>query len=428
LKATLSEPQSWKRVLEIEVPTEEVTNAYEHRLQNYRKELKLPGFRQGKVPPQIVKTRFGDAIRVETIEELVQKSYEEACKEKGIIPISQGKLSDLKAEPDSPLSFKIEMEVDPEVEIKDYPKLKIKPSPNKIRSADVDQVMQQIRESHATYTDVERPAGKGDFLTLEYERVEIDGTERPDISSPQYPVEVGTSTFKGFDKALIGHGAGETVEASVSFPKDYPDQEIAGKKGTFTVKIQKVQERTLPELDEEMLKKLGDFKTEDELRERVQKDLEERERQRAKSEAADKAIDALIKSNPFDIPPSRVERYIDQVYEEAKQRASADQQTPTREEIDQHYREAGIRAMKRHRIIDYVAKQENIKATQAEVNRQIEMIAQQYNQPFDTLKDAFRRNGTTNRIRDDIREQKTLDFLIGEYNPQQEKQEQKTGS
>jgi trigger factor len=426
LKATLSEPQPWKRVLEIEVSTDEVTSAFERRLSDYRKKLKLPGFRPGKVPPQLVKARYGEAIRAEAIEELIQTSYEEACREKAITPVSQGKLSDMKAEADSPLTFTIETEVEPEIEITNYHKLKIRPSPNKIRPADVNRVVQQLRERNSTFTEVERPAAKGDFVMLEYERVVIDGTERPDISSPQYPVEVGTSTFKGFDKAITGLHPGEATEATVSFPKDYPDQEIAGKMGAFTIKVVKNQERTVPKIDEEFLKKLGEFKDEDELRERIRKDLEEQEHQRAKNEAASKAIETLIKNNPFDIPPSMVERYIDRLYEEAQQRASADQEPPSRDEIDKRYREMGINAMKRHRIVDYIAKKENIKATQAEVDEQIRSVARQYNQPFDVLKDAFRRNGTTNRIREDIREQKTLDFLIGEYEQQQQQEQQAT--
>jgi trigger factor len=418
LKTSLSEPKPWKRVLDIEVPSEDVEKAISERVSTYRKKMRLPGFRPGKAPTELIRSRYGEAIRAETIEDIVQESYEKACKEKGVAPVTGATVSSLKDEKGVSLTFTIETEVEPAIEVKGYEKLKIRPSPNKIKSADIDRVVEDLRMRNATFNDVDRAARKGDFVMFTYDKVTIDGSERTDISSPTYPVEVGTSSIKGFDKAVIGSCAGQTVEASISFPKDYPDNDIANKKGSFTLTIKKVQERVLPELTEEFLKKLGDFADENALRERIGKDLEQRESARAKAEASSKAVDTLIKNNPFEIPPSLVERYLDAVLEEMKQRAEhSGQQAPTREEVDQHYRESGIHTMKRHRILSYVATKENIRATPAEVDEQIATIAQQYGQPVDTLKEALRRNGTTLRIRDDIRERKTLDYLIGEYDP-----------
>lgn len=418
MKSSVAEPESWKRVLDIEVPVEEVEKAISARVSSYSKKVKIPGFRPGKVPGHIVRSRFGDVIRAETIEELVQKNYEEACREQGITPISQATINELKADEGGPLSFKVETEVEPSIEIKGYQKLKIKPSPRKIRPADVDDVVQNLRVRQASYNTVERPAQKGDFVKLEYQRVEIDGTERPDVESPRYPVELGTSTVKGFDKALIGASPGDVVEAPITFPKDYGDPEIAGKKGQFTIKVDEVRERVLPELDEEFLKNTGDFKDEGELRERIQKDLEEQAVQEARTEAHNKAIEALIGSNPFDVPPSMIRRYLDQAYEQQQARAQQmRQEMPGKEEFDNRFREVGIHAIKRHRIIDYIASKENIKASQEDVDKRIEQMAARYNQPFDQVKASMRRSGMTNQIRDDIREQKTLDYLIGEYDP-----------
>ena len=136
-----------------------------------------------------------------------------------------------------------------------------------------------------------------------------------------------------------------------------------------------------------------------------------------KNEAYTRAIDVLVKDNPFDVPPSRVEDYIDHLLEEMTRYHREGEQLPSREEASQKYHDSAVRALKRYRIIDFIATKEKIKATQEEVDREIEKIATIYNQPFDQVKQAFRQNGTTNRIRADVREQKTLDFLIGEYTP-----------
>jgi trigger factor len=417
LKASVSEPQSWKRVLDIEIPAEDVEAAFGQKLTQYRKKIALPGFRAGKVPPQMVRARFGESIRAELIEELIQKSFEDACKEKAIVPIAQAKVSNLKADEGAAVSFSIETEVEPPIEVKGYQKLKVKPSPDKIKSGDVDKLMQELRESHATFKDVERPSKDGDFVSIEYQKVLIDGAERKDITSPRHPVQIGESKIKGFDKELEKRRPDETFDATITFPRDYGDADIAGKKAVIGIKMLKVQERELPQVNEEFLKKIGEFSTEAELREFLQKDLESREARKAKSDAANKAIDMLIKANPFDIPPSRVEHYIDYMLEESKRYAGQGQTPPTREQVAERYHEQGVHMMKRHRIINFIATKENIKATAAEVDRQIELIAKQYNQPFDSVKDALRRNGTTARIREDIREQKTLEYLIGEYDP-----------
>jgi trigger factor len=417
LKATVKEPASWKRLIDVEIPHETVADAFEKKLHKYKSQAKMPGFRTGKVPEAMVRQRYGGSIKAEIIEDLIQKSFESACREHDIMPITQAKINNLKADDGQPLSFTIETEVDPKVEIKGYEKLKIKVSQNKIKPAQVDDVVKDLRERVATFTDVDRASKKGDFVSIEYMKVIVDGTERKDISSPKYPIEVGASKIKEFDKALLGKNVNEVVDLDFKFPKDYADAEIAGKPAEFTVQVKKVQERAIPEVNEEFLKKMGDFKDEEALRANIQKDLEARELDRARNEAYNEAIEKLVKDNPFEVPPSRVEAYIDYTVEEAKKYAQAGQPQPSREEMATRYRDMGVRTLKRYTIINFIANKEGIKPTQDEVDEQIKKIAERYNQEFDKVKQALRQNGTVNRIREDIREQHTLNFLIGEYTP-----------
>jgi len=417
LKVTISQPESWKRVLEIEVPKEDVDVIYNEKMTTYKKKLSLPGFRPGKVPLSLIKTRFGKGVFAETVEDLVQKNFEAACKEHNITPITKGSLSNLKGDEGADVSFTIETEIDPPIEITGYDKLKVTASPGKIKNEDVEKAIEELRERNARFNDIDRPAKKGDFVTVEYMKVIIDGEERKDFKNPEYPVELGKGQLKDFDKGLTGHCAGEIVEVSLKFPKDFSGEQLADKKGDFSVKITKVAEKILPELDAELLKKLGDFTSIDGLNEQVRKDLEQQEAQRAKNEAYNSAIDTLIKKNPFDVPPSRVEDYIDHLMEEMARYRRVNEPVPQREEVAQKYRDTALRALKRFRIIDFIAAREKIKAAQEDVDKEIEKIAAMYNQPFEQVKQAFRQNGTVNKIRADIREQKTLDYLIGEYAP-----------
>jgi trigger factor len=412
VKAKISEPQTWKRVINIEVPGEEVNGLFEEKLSKVKNELSLNGFRVGKIPVAIVRQRYGESIRADVIEELIQKAFKKACNDNGILPISKGMVRDLISKEGEPLTFTIETEIDPGIEIKGFEKLKIKVAPKKIKDADVNAALIDLQNRFAEYSAVDRPAENGDYIRIEYLKVLVDGKERIDVKNPSYPVELGAEhRLKDFDEALIGHTAGEIVELSVKFPKDYAEKEVAGKQGEFTVKIIGVQEKIIPEVSL-FMNKIGNFETEEALREDLRGRLEDEALQQAKNEAYAKAIETLIKDNPFEVPPARIEMFFDYMMEEAQQQRRQGEPMPTRGEIDARYRDVAIRSIKRQRIIDYIADKEKITATQEEVDAEIKRLADHYKQPFDALKQKLRTNGTTLRIRDDIREKKTLEFLV----------------
>jgi trigger factor len=412
VKSKVSEPESWKRIVDIEVPHEEVEKLFEEKLQKVRKTISLDGFRPGKVPMPLVRQRYGKTVRTDVIDDVVQKAFKDACTEKKILPVSKGIVKDLKAEAGKPLTCSVETEVDPEIEIKGYDRRTVKVSPKKIKDSDVDEAVKSLQERFAEFKDAGRPSKKGDYVRLEYQKVVIEGQERKDVKSPSYPVELGAEhRIKDFDKGLAGHAAGETVAIAMKFPADYSDKEVAGKKGEFTIKLVAVQEKTLPPVAS-FLKQLGDFADENALRTGLRKKLEHDALEQAKNEAYTEAMDTLIKDNPFEVPPSRIEAFFDYLMERAAAERRSGEPAPTREEISGRYRDTAVRTIKRQRIIDFIAVKEKIAATQEEVDTEIKKLAGRYNQPFDTLKQTLRQNGATLRIRDDLREQKTLDYLV----------------
>lgn len=413
MKSTVSEPKAWQRVINVEIPNEDVVKEFEGKLNKYKREVKLAGFRPGKVPSHVIKSRFGPAIRAEVIDDLINKSYREACRENEIIPVNEAKISDLKAEEDKPISFKVEVEIDPKIAITGYKKLKLKMAQKKIKDSDVDKALEDLRERMAEIKDVDRASKKGDLVSIEYLQVLVNNELKNDLKSPQYPIELGKGILKDFDKGLVDLSAGEETDITVKFPKDYHVADVAGKSADLKIRVKKVQEKIIPEVNEEFCKKVGDFTDVDALKKAIQEDLEAQERDRARKETHEKAIDTLIEHNKFEVPPSRIAFYLEKVMEE-QARYYPQGKVPSREEIDARFRDVGIRAIKRYRIINYITNKEKIKATQEEVDAQIQRIAAQYNQPFEEVKAALRKNGTTTRIREDIQEQKTLDSLIGE--------------
>lgn len=422
MNVTVETPAAWQRSITVDVPREKVKETFDKKVSEYAKKMEINGFRKGKVPPHIVKARYGKSIEAEVLEEVIQNTFEQACKKHDIVPVSRPDIEDLKNEEDAPLHYVAKVEVDPDVTIQGYTSLKVKKKPQKITKKDVDQALENVRERFAQYNDVDRPSQKGDMVSVTYDKVMVDGEEKSDVSSPQYPIELGASQIEDFDTGLIGHAAGEQVHCSITFPQDYQDAELAGKTAEMDITIDKVQEKKLPALDKEFVSTLGKFEDEQQLRDYVRADLERQADQRAREQAHEEAIDELIKKNDIEIAPSRVRMYLDRLHEEQQKRARQ-QGTPTldREELGAQYTEHAERMLKRHAIVDYVAREEKIKPTQQEVDAQIQNVAGQYNQNFDELKAAFRKNGTTNRIREDIKEAKTLDYLIGAYSPEDEK-------
>jgi trigger factor len=370
------------------------------------------------VPIAVIKQRFGESAKAAVVEDTVKESYRKACEEHKIEPVAGATMTDMKELADGePLRFTIETEVDPPVEIRGYDKLKIKSKARKIKDSDVDENFDSFVERFAEFKDVDRPSKKGDSVRVEYLSVVIDGAERPDLKNhnPGYPIEIGAKGgFKEFDKGLTGVTAGAEIDITVKFPEDYADTAAAGKNGEFKVKVLSVQEKHLPEINEEFLKKFGEFSTVEALKEEMRKGMEEEEALKAKREAHSDAIEALIKDNPFEVPPAKIEAFTNMMIGDYAQNQGRKAPIESREELAERFHDAAIMALKRIRIVDCIAEKEKIKATQEEVDKEIELMAQRYGHDFDQLKQLFRKNGTTNRIRSEIRERKTLDFLIGE--------------
>ena len=415
MKTTVSEPESWKRVIEFEIPADELNTAVDKKLNEYKREVKLPGFRPGKTPLNVIKQRFGDAAKAAVVDDTIKNSFKSACEEHNIAPVSQPAVTDIKEDEGEPLRFTIETEVDPVIEIKNYDKIKIKPKVKKLKDSDVDDTVENLRDRFAEFSDVDRASKKGDYIRMEYSKVVVDGVAKTEIQNPTYPVEVGgEGSFKEFDKGLTGVKAGEEVEITVKFPKDYADKEAAGKTGEFGVKIISVQEKKLPEVNEEFLKKFGEFESVDALKEKIRESMEQEELDKAKSDAFKEVIEKIIEDNPFEVPPSRVETFFDMMHEDYARYRKPEEPMPSREEIAERFKDHALFSLRRMRIIDYISDKEKIKATQEEVDKQIEALAQRYGQQFEDMKQLFRKNGTTNRIRHEIREKKTLEYLIGE--------------
>lgn len=413
MKATVKETESWKREISIEIPTEQIDASFNDKLKEYKKTITLPGFRKGKVPTKILKGRFGESIKAEVIDGLVNDAYRTALKDNDLSPIAEPKINDLKVEDDEPITFNVELQIDPEVEIKDYKDLGIAPEFTEVTDEDVQKSLDEYLLHSGEIKESAEAAVDGDTVTVEYTSVLVDGEEVEGVSPTPPSFVLGRSPIEAINEGIRGNKAGDTAIFSVDFESDYFNDKVAGKTAEITVNIQKVETKIPAEINDELFEKLGETITnEEELRSEIKKNLEENSKEEALAAAHSKAIDALIEKNPFEVPPARLEYYYDQVAEQQKHYLP-EGEAPNREKIKEIYSESALRELKQYRIVDFISTAEKVKATQEEVDKEIQKMAEQYGREFEELKTILRQNGTTNRIREQIKEKKTLDLLVG---------------
>ncbi|MBL8025727.1 MAG: trigger factor [Fibrobacteres bacterium] len=412
MQVTVQEKNSFTRVLNITVDEAEVNAKYEEVIKGYRKEVAIPGFRPGTAPRELIIKKLGKVLREEAVEKVLSNAFRDACKENKLEPIAMPVINNVKSQAGEPLSFEASIEIDPPVTIEKYKNLGIKVVEKPVTEADIDEVLAQIRERFSTLKTVEREIKKGDYAEMDYKKVVIDGVEKNDHQSPRYPVEIGASEYlKDFESQIIGMKKGDEKTIEFSFPEDYNYKAVSGKKAAFTVLIKEVKEKEMPALDDKLAADATPrAKNLAELREVIKNDLAEERKESSINEAHEKAIDAVIAANPFDVPESRIANYSSHAFDSFKKQYPYSE--VKMEEFAARNKEHIIRDIKRFKILEVLGEKESVKATGEEVDAEITKIAAARREGFDKVKETLRKNGQTVEIRERIRDRKVLDLLV----------------
>jgi trigger factor len=415
--------ESTNREIQVEVPADEVTRTTESLVQKYQKLARLPGFRRGHVPASIIKQRFSEDIKSEVVETLVPRYFRQEAEKKGLVPVSQPRVTDLHIHDGEPLRFKASFEVMPEVKVEGYKELRAEKLEITVTDTEVEETLNGLREQHAAFNPVEgRALAEGDFA-----QVSLDGTPREaDPAAKTQPVHLdeilveigGKSTMQEFTENLRGANPGDEKTFDVVYPQDYSDKRLAGKTFSYTVKVQAIKRKVLPELNDEFAKELGsEFSNIDEVKKRVREDMEAEKKHHAEHEAKDKLLAELIKRHDFAVPESLVEHQIDVRLERglralvAQGMRSEDMKKMDLNRLRAGQREQAVQEVKASLLLDKIADAEKIEVGDDEIDREIEALAQQSKQTPDAIRARLTRDGALDRIRNRIRNEKTLNFL-----------------
>jgi trigger factor len=391
-------------------------------VQKYQKVARLPGFRAGHVPASIIKQRFKEDLKSDVVEALVPRYFRKEAEKLGLIPVSQPQVKDLHIQDGEPLRFKASFEIMPEIPVDGYKELRADRPDISVSDEDVEQALASVREQHATFTAVEgRTLAEGDFAQASMDGTPKEASDSADIN-PVHMDEVlieigGKNTVREFSENLRGASAGDERKFEVAYPDDTSDKRLAGKTFVYTVKIQAIKEKTLPELNDEFAKELGEFTSLEQVRKQIRDNMEAEKKHNAEHAAKDKLVAELVKRNDFEVPESLVDRQIDVRLERGLRALAAqgmkmeDLKKMDLPRLRVGQREQAVQDVKSSLLLDRIADKEKIEVGEDEVNHEIEALAKQSKQTPEAIRARLTQDGGLDRIRNRIRSEKTLDFL-----------------
>jgi trigger factor len=404
IQITTKKSEGVERLLEVQVPVEAIREAEDKTARRYATSVRLPGFRPGKAPPQLVKKRFKDAIRQQVIESLVQEAFQEVVDREKLKVASQPHVHDLKFTEGEPLTFELHVEVRPEISLARTQGFRVARPASAINDEQVREQIEQMREQKATWHPVDTKPAPGDMVTVLLATSDEDGT-MPD--GKDYRLVLGSGqAIPGIEELVMELTPGETAERPVRWPDDFPDESQRGKSKNVRVTLQDVKRKELPALDDAFAREVGDYESFDALQSTVRKDLEENAHREAESTMRSQLLDEIGSANPFPLPPSWVNQLIDgyvQAY-----RVPEDE----RDRFAGEFRPIAERQVRRDLIIDTIAETEGLRATEADIDDRIGELAQKRNADPGQVYASLQKAGRLKEIEQGLTEEKVFKWLM----------------
>ena len=412
MKTQVTEKGQWARELAVEVEATRIDDAVNKALRRYQKRLEIPGFRKGKVPLRTVEARFGSSIRAEVLGDILPSLLEEAAREAGLRPAAPPKISQLDHEPGGNLTFTAELDVWPEIKAEHYENLAATRMVHDVADEEIDDQLEELRRHHATEQAVERPLANGDVLVADLQRLDDSGLPVIGDKYEKRHILIGDENALSpeFEEALVGLSTGEERKVRFAYRDDLPNEQLAGQTAHFAVTAHEVRERTLPELDDEFAKDLGEqFQTLDALRQHLSGQIRQRWEYMAQQRLRSELVSQLIEKNDFELPASMVDNYLDSL-----EREHADQDRDRDHTHSDEERTQATRQLKSYMLLDSVRQQAGVEVTDEEFAQFAgERAALAGVQPPD-LQDA-------EGLRRELENQKVFELLIAKADIKEEK-------
>ena len=422
LMIAVQEPSAWSRRLSITVPADRLQRLRAQVTQRIARNARIPGFRKGKLPSSLIEKQFGASIDQETVDQAIQEAYREALETEGLAPITQGKVDRIEFQRGEPLTFEVELEVRPEIKLDRTAGFSLQRPAMDVSEEDVDAVLDRLRDERATWEPLEE-GKKVDFEN----RVTVDITalgEEEAAADPEprtYRFVIGEGqAIPAVEEAIMTLAGGEEGDFDVRFPDDFPEEERRGQSQRLHIKVTEAARKLLPELDDAFAREIGDFEGLTALRERILEDLRTDAQQRADAEVRRQLVDEIISANPFEVPGSMVERYLDEITGHSHQGDHKHQHTPEEEERLARAREGfwpqAEWSIKRLLIVDAVADAEGLRATQDDIDQRVEQLAERHGMSPSVVWLQLEKAGQLEGLEREITEDRVFQHLLAQSN------------
>ncbi|MFN7133030.1 MAG: trigger factor [Myxococcales bacterium] len=415
-KVSVEEVSPIERRIKVEVEPEKVDQQLDLAYRMISHRVRIPGFRPGKVPRRILESRFKDQVEGDVIQRVVEDSYREAVIQHQIVPVSAPRVTNDGLKKGEPFRFQAQVEVKPKVEPKDYEGLELKKPKVQITDEQVDAEIERMRQSLAELEPVEgRAAQLGDFAIVDYEGT-IEGKPFPGSKREGATVEIAAGELvDGNIAAIEGMNVGDEKTLEYAFPKDYRMEEVAGKVATFKLQLKALKSKRVPPLDDELAKDVGAGQTLQELKDRVRKELTDRETEKVEKEFRDQLLSKLVEKNPFEVPKAMVERAIDMMLEGALERFTRQGIDVSRMGLDfdrlrEDLRERAVMEVKGALLLEAISEKEKVEATDDDVEKRMKEISERVNTPLEKVR-SYLSGEERKTLVSRLREEKTIEFL-----------------
>ena len=408
--------------LTIEVPAEELEKAIEAAYKKQKNQISVPGFRKGKVPRVMIEKMYGVGVFYEdAANTLMQQNYPSAVDESGVDIVSRPTVDVVQIEKGKPFIFTAEVAVKPEVTLGKYMGVTVTKIDTSVSEDEVNEALEQQRNNNArTISVTDRPVAVGDTAVIDFEGF-VDGVAFEGGKGENHPLEIGSHSFiDTFEDQLVGKNAGDEVEVNVTFPEQYQAEELAGKPATFKVKINEIRAKELPELNDEFVQDISEFDTLAEYREDTKKKLQERKENAAKGTKEDEAIQKIIDKSKMEIPEAMIDMQAENMIEEFAQRIAAQGMSfeqymqfsgMTIDKMKEQVRPEALQRIQSSLVLEQIAKEENIVASDEDVDAELEKMAGMYGMKVEDLK-TYMGDSERESMKRDIAVKKAVEFVM----------------
>jgi trigger factor len=430
VKTTVTELPDSRVRLDAEVPSDELEQRVQRAASALGRELRIPGFRKGKVPGPMVIQRIGrEAVLEQAVRDSMPDWYEEAILRSGVSTVGDPKLEvDLDEVPEAgaPLSFSIEVSVTPKATLGTYTGLEVGKRSPEIGNDAIDHELDHMREHFARVETVDRPLAQGDMTIVDFVG-RVDGEPFAGGEARDYMLEIGGGRLiEGFEEQLVGAKAGESREVEIDFPDDYHSEDLRGRHVVFDVTVKDVRQKELPELDDDFASEASEFDTIDDLRADIEHKLQHAQEHSIEDEFREAVVDAAVAEASVDLPDELVAARAEEMWERTERALRAQGIDPetyfktsgkTRDDVIEETKQDAARQLSRESVLDAVADAEGIEASDEELLEALAPAAERENAKPERLLERLAKGGRDLPIRREIRLRKAVDRLVETAQP-----------